>query len=447
MNPTLLIIDDEKTIRLSLSYLFKDKGFDVYTAGTAAEGLGLAASLSPDLIILDYKLPDRSGMDTLLGIRAAMADSMVIMLTAFGSIPTAVKAIHAGAFDYLTKPVDLETLELSADRACEISRLRKENQLLKERQSAGVQDGMIGTSPQVHKLQLMINLLAENPATTVLIEGESGTGKEVAARAVHNLSERRDRPFMDINCATLSENLIESELFGHERGAFTDAKTMKRGLLEVADGGTIFLDEIGELSLRLQPKLLRVLETRTFRRVGGTRDIKSDVRFIAATNRRLQDAVNAKSFREDLYYRLRVMPLTIPPLRERGGDVVVLARYFISASDAVLKKKITGITPEAESHLMTYSWPGNIRELKNVIERAVILSPGPLLTDEHLPRELTVAVSDRAEDDALSLEEMEKRHVLSVLNRHFGNQSQAARALGISRSTLISKLKKYGHLS
>jgi len=450
LNPTLLIIDDEKTIRSSLSYFFRDKGCEVYEAGSVSEGLTLAKNVMPDLVILDYKLPDGSGIEALDGIKALDPGSVVIMLTAFASIPAAVEAIRAGAFDYMTKPVDMDAIELAADRAFEVQRLRKENQLLKEMRAVDAGADIIGNSPEVHKLQLMINLLAENPGTTVLIEGESGTGKEVAARAIHKLSVRRDRPFVDVNCASLSETLLESELFGHERGAFTDAKVMKRGLMEVADGGTLLLDEIGELSPRLQPKLLRVIETKTFRRVGGTRDIKSDVRFLAATNRNLSELVEAREFREDLYYRLRVMPLYIPPLRERGQDILVLARHFISTTDIGVRKKLRDFSPECEKYLMTYRWPGNIRELKNVMERAVILSPEPLITEGYLPRELTSgnAMETRQAGPGLplTLEEMEKRHVSDVMDRAGGNQSQAARLLGISRSTLINKLKKFGLL-
>jgi len=448
LNPTLLIIDDEKDIRTALEYLFRSKGYDVYSAGTAALGEAMTSELQPDLVILDNKLPDRTGMEALSRIRVAQQDTLVIMLTAFASIKGAVEAIRAGAFDYLTKPVDIEALEISAERAVEMQMLKKENRLLRKLGSEGFEQGIIGSSPQVHKLELMINLLAENPGTTVLIEGESGCGKEVVARTIHRLSSRHERPFVAINCASLSANLLESELFGHERGAFTDAKASKRGLMEVADGGTLFLDEIGELSQELQPKLLRVLETKTFRRVGGTRDIKSDVRFVAATNRDLAGAVGKKEFREDLYYRLRVMPLLMPPLRERGRDILMLAAHFISASDAMVKKKIAGLSPECNEYLLAYPWPGNVRELKNVIERAVILCPGPVITPEYLPRELTGGITEQpaGKEALLTIEELEKKHVLRAMEETSGNQSLAARMLGVSRSTLISKLKKYGRL-
>jgi len=448
LNPNILIVDDEKTIRTSLTYFFKGKGYDVYEAADAEEATAKAKELQPDLIILDHNLPGKSGAEALEEIKLVHPGAAVIFLTAYGSISGAVDAIRGGAYDYLTKPVDMDSLEIAAARAVEVRKLKRENVLLKELQSHALKEGVIGNSPQVHKLLLMINLLAENPDTTVLIEGESGTGKEQAARSIHKGSARQDKPFVDINCASLSENLLESELFGHERGAFTDAKNMKRGLFEVADGGTLFLDEIGELSMSLQPKLLRVLETKTFRRVGGTRDITVDVRVIAATNKDLAGAVARKEFRDDLYYRLRVMPIDMPPLRERGSDVLVLARHFLSELKQAIKKDVAGISPDCEKHLLAYTWPGNVRELKNIIERAVIISHGPYITPEHLPRELTGATPSTpdvapASEPPLTLEDAEKNHIFAVMEHAGGNQSLAARMLGISRSTLIIKLKKY----
>ncbi|MBI5190970.1 MAG: sigma-54-dependent Fis family transcriptional regulator [Nitrospirae bacterium] len=446
MNPSVLLIDDDKTIMASLSFLFKGRGCEVLGAHNAKDGIRLAGELQPDLTILDHNLPDMTGIEALQGIKAVMPEALVIMLTGYGSISGAVEAIRAGAFDYLTKPVDIGAIEIAADRAFAVQGLKNENQLLRKLQAAALKEGIVGGSPQTHKLLLMINLLAENPNTTVLIEGESGTGKELAARTIHRMSARRSRPMVDINCASLSETFLESELFGHEKGAFTDAKGLKKGLIEVADGGTLFLDEIGELSQSLQPKLLRVLETMTFRRIGGTRDIKVDVRVIAATNRNLAEAVEQKTFREDLYYRLRVMPITMPPLRERREDIMTLARHFLAQMNAGIKKSITGISPDCEKRLVEYGWPGNVRELKNVIERAVIVSPGPFITQEHLPWELTRPGNGQKKPAAgqpLTLDEAEKAHIASVMERAGGNKSSAARILGISRSTLIAKLKKY----
>lgn len=444
MNRTLLIIDDEKSVRQSLRYLFNGKGYDIFEAGNAADGIKTAKDTQPDLAILDYRLPDRSGIDALPDIKTAAPDCLVIMLTAYGSIPDAVVAMKKGAFDYLTKPVDIDMLEIAVERAVGVRLLKQENDNLKSLRCSA-SEGIIGASTEVHRLLLMIGMLAENKDTTVLIEGESGTGKELAAKNIHDMSARSGKPFVDINCASLSENLLESELFGHEKGSFTDAKEAKKGLIEIADGGTLFLDEIGELSPSLQPKLLRVLETKTFRRVGGVKDIKVDVRFVAATNRDLTEAVAARQFREDLYYRLRVMPITIPPLRDRGGDVLILARHFVSLLSRGVKKKIEGISAECEPFLLSYGWPGNVRELRNVMERAVILAPGPYIMPEHLARELTDSAPSglKSRSAIPSLEEMEAKHIMSALTNTGNNHSEAARALGISRTTLLAKIKKY----
>jgi DNA-binding NtrC family response regulator len=444
LNRTLLIIDDEKSVRQSLRYLFNGKGYDIYEAGNAADGIKTAKDIQPDLAILDYRLPDRSGIDALPDIKTAAPDCLVIMLTAYGSIPDAVVAMKKGAFDYLTKPVDIDMLEIAVERAVGVRLLKQENDNLKSLRCSA-SEGIIGASTEVHRLLLMIGMLAENKDTTVLIEGESGTGKELAAKNIHDMSARSGKPFVDINCASLSENLLESELFGHEKGSFTDAKEAKKGLIEIADGGTLFLDEIGELSPSLQPKLLRVLETKTFRRVGGVKDIKVDVRFVAATNRDLTEAVAARQFREDLYYRLRVMPITIPPLRDRGGDVLILARHFVSLLSRGLKKKIEGISTECESFLLSYGWPGNVRELRNVMERAVILAPGPYIMPEHLARELTDSSTSglKSRSAIPSLEEMEAKHIMAALTNTGNNHSEVARALGISRTTLLAKIKKY----
>ena len=439
MSRSLLIIDDEKSIRQSLNYLFMGKGFSVYEAGTIDEGLKLAWTARPDLVILDNRLPDGTGLQALELIKADHPDMMVIMLTAYANVPDAVQAIRKGAYDYLTKPVDIDALEIAVNRALETQGLKKENLVLK-RQRDSTHKGIVGNSREIHKVNLIIGMLAENPDTTVLVTGESGTGKELAARTMHMLSARKDKPFLDINCASLSEHLLESELFGFERGAFTDAKEMKKGLLEIADGGTVFLDEIAELSISLQPKLLKVIETKTFRRIGGTRDIKVDVRIMAATNKDISDPENRKNFREDLYYRLSVMPVQMPPLRVRDKDVLELAAHFLSES-AGFKKNITGISKDCEEYLLAYGWPGNVRELKNVIERAVILSPGPAITPEHLPRELLERRRKDSSPSPVSLDEMEKIHIKNMMEFTEGNQSLAARLLGISRSTLINKLK------
>jgi two-component system response regulator AtoC len=443
---SVLIIDDEQSIRQSLGYLFRGKGFSVHVAANISDGLKQAWTARPDLVILDNRLPDGTGLQALELIKADYPDMMVIMLTAYANVPDAVLAIRKGAYDYLTKPVDLDALEIAVARALETQELKKENLVLKLQRNSSNIGGIIGSSREIHKLHLIISVLAENPDATVLITGESGTGKELTARTIHMMSSRKEKPFIDINCASLTEHFLESELFGHEKGAFTDAKEMKKGLLEVADGGTIFLDEIAELSIGLQPRLLRVIETKTFRRVGGTRDIKVDVRIMAATNKDISDPENRKNFREDLYYRLCVMPIHMPALRERDKDVLELARHFLSQG-AGFKKNISEIDRSCEEYLLAYGWPGNVRELKNVIERAVMLSPGPAITPEHLPRELLETKrSDNPSAPPSSLDEMEKDHIREVMEYAGKNQSYAARLLGISRSTLISKLRRHGLL-
>lgn len=443
---SVLIIDDEQSIRQSLGYLFRGKGFSVHEAANISDGLKLALTARPDLVILDNRLPDGNGLQALELIKADYPDMMVIMLTAYANVQDAVHAIRKGAYDYLTKPVDIDALEIAVDRALETQQLKKENMVLKLQRNRSNIGGIIGNSMEVHKLHLIIRVLAENPDTTVLITGESGTGKELTARTIHMLSARKEKPFIDINCASLTEHFLESELFGHEKGAFTDAKETKKGLLEVADGGTVFLDEIAELSIGLQPRLLRVIETKTFRRVGGTRDIKVDVRIMAATNKDISDPENRKNFREDLYYRLCVMPIHMPTLRERDKDVLELARHFL-AHGAGFKKNITGISKDCEKYLLAYGWPGNVRELKNVVERAVMLSPGPAITTEHLPRELLETKrGDNPSAAPASLDEMEKDHIREMMEYAGNNQSYAARLLGISRSTLISKLRRHGLL-
>ncbi len=461
MAPILLIIDDESTIRRSLRHLFESKGYTVLEADTGATGLALAQNEEPDVVLLDLKLPDTDGLVLLPKIKSAAPDPAVIMITAKGSIESAVAAIKSGAEDYLTKPFELDEVELLVTKSLDLVRLRRENLYYKSRgQDRDVT--IPGHHASIKALNELVTLLAANP-TTVLIQGESGTGKELVARAIHFRSARKEKPFVEINCAGLSENLLESELFGHERGAFTDAKVLKRGLLEVADNGTIFLDEIGDLPLSVQPKLLRVLEAKTFRRVGGTRDISVDVRIVTASNKKLAEEVEKGNFREDLYYRLNVMPLIMPPLRERVDDILVLADLFVQEFNDLLKKKVKGYSPEAQRLLLAYPWPGNVRELKNVTERAMILCTGDLILPTLLPAELQelspvplLPAPSVPEQPSLSpspliasdgspapLEEMEKQYIQQILSSVEGNRSQAARILGISRSTLQDKIKKY----
>jgi two-component system response regulator AtoC len=447
--PSILIIDDEQSVTKLFVHHFTARGWDAGMAGTGEAGLQACEKSAPDIILLDMKLPDMDGMEVLKRLNDRKCPASVVIMTGWGSIANAVEAVKLGAEQYLTKPVALLELNALVDRVIETRKLKIENRYYRQREDHPV----VGVSMAIQKLHHMIDLMAENADTTTLLLGESGTGKELVAREIHRRSRRSERPFLDINCSSLPETLLESEMFGHERGAFTDAREMKRGLLEVADGGTVFLDEIGEMPLAVQPKLLRVLETRSFKRVGGTREIQVNVRIIAATNRDLAKAAADGRFREDLYYRLKVFPVSIPPLRERPEDVPALAEYFLQEFNAALKKSITGFTSEATDLLRGYSWPGNVRELKNLVERAVVLSKSPLIGTDMLPPEISGAGTTAGlpapsaplgdGGTARTLEEVEREHIKAVLGAEGNNRSATARALGISRSTLIEKLKKY----
>jgi DNA-binding NtrC family response regulator len=443
---TILVIDDEEAIRSLCRDRFLSRGWSFWEAGTAAEGRALAEKLSPDIILLDMRLPDQDGIDLLRELRERGCTASILVMTGCGSIANAVEAVKLGAEQYLPKPVDFAELESLLQRIMETRKLRIENVFYQQR----LDHPVVGVSLEVQKLHHLIDLMAENADTTTLLLGESGTGKELVAREIHRRSARRDRPFLDINCAVLSETLLESQVFGHEKGAFTDAIEMKRGLLEVADGGTILLDEIGEMPLAVQPKLLRMLESRTFRRVGGTRDLAVNVRVIAATNRDLRKAVAEGRFREDLYYRLHVFPIALPPLRNRQEDVPVLAAHFLGYFNMMLKKNVAGFTARAMELMTAYGWPGNVRELKNVIERALVLSRSAMIDPGLLPREIAGPGSDMPADperprrSARTLREMEREHIMKVLQEEGNNRSNTARVLGISRSTLQDKLRRYG---
>ncbi len=447
--PGILIIDDDTTITSTLHYHFTSQGWDATAALSGEQGIELAEKLAPHIILLDMRLPDLEGMEILKRLRARGCTASVIIMTGWGSIENAVETVKLGAEQYLTKPVNLAELSALADRIIETRKLRLENLYYQKRMGHSV----VGASMEIYKLHHMIDLMAENADTTALLFGESGTGKELVAREMHRRSVRHERPFLDINCAVMSETLLESEMFGHERGAFTDARERKLGLLEVADGGTVFLDEIGEMPLSVQPKLLRVLETRSFKRVGGTREIQVNVRVIAATNRDLASAVAAGRFREDLYYRLKVFPVDIPPLRERPGDIPILVNYFVNHYNAALKKNIACFTPGALELMRRYSWPGNVRELKNIVERAMVLSRSVAMDTDLLPQEITAPQrpgmrADRSNaniaDLTQTLDDREREYIAAVLEAQGGNRTFAAKALGIARSTLQEKLKKYG---
>ena len=431
----LLLIDDEETITLSLRTFFEKKGYDFINSYTGQEGLDTALKELPDIVLLDLHLPDMHGMTILREIKALHPDMVVIIMTGFGEIREAVEAIKLGAEHYFQKPIDLDELTVVVERNLGIRQLRREVLLSKKNPYP-----IIGRSRQIQGLIHLINLMAENSSTTVLIEGETGTGKELVARNIHVLSRRADKPFVDINCASIPEHIFESELCGYEAGAFTDAKTTKKGLFEIADGGTLFLDEIGEMPQPLQAKLLRVIETKTFRRVGGTRDIKVDVRVIAATNKDLGECAKEGSFREDLYYRLNVMPIKVPPLRERAEDIPMIAEFFLFDTAGNMSRKIRSIDKDALNALCAYSWPGNIRELRNVLERAVILCQGQVVTTGSL----TLPVdAPQGKPESLTLNEVERIHIRNVLASSGNNRTKAAKLLGISRSTLNEKIKTY----
>ncbi len=447
--PNLLIIDDDSMLAQLLRAHFTSLNWDVAEAQSAKLGAELAESIIPDIILLDMRLPDADGLDVLRQLKDQNCPASIIIMTGWGTIANAVDAIKLGAEQYLTKPINLVELQSLLDRVVETRKLRIENLYYQQRMDHTI----VGASTEIWKLLHMIDLMAENADTTVLLVGESGTGKELVAREIHRRSARRERPFLDINCAALSETLLESEMFGHERGAFTDARGRKPGLLEVADGGTVFLDEISEMPLAVQPKLLRILESHTFKRLGGTRDIRVNVRVIAATNRDIARAVKEGRFRDDLFYRLKVFPVDIPPLRERLGDVPILVNHFVNHFNAVLKKSVTGFTPDAMNLLTRYSWPGNVRELKNIVERAMVLARSTVMDAGLLPKEFgngqsgerrTSAPQGKGSAKILTLANLERDYILDVLRTHGGNRTVAARLLGIARSTLLEKLKKFG---
>jgi two-component system, NtrC family, response regulator AtoC len=443
---SVLVIDDERNIRSLISRVLGQDNIEVHTAGTAKEGLELADQTDPDLALVDLRLPDTDGIQVLRELRSRHPQTAVIMITAFGHIENAVAAMKNGATDYLEKPFQhLEKLRISVTRALEEVKARREITRLQ-----GLQEGkyrtnqIIGESASTRRLREVITQLAQSEAHTILVQGESGTGKELVARGLHYESVRRNSPFMEVNCAAITETLFESELFGHEKGAFTDAKSTKKGLMELADGGTLFLDEVGEIPLASQAKLLRCLQERTFKRVGGTRDLKVDVRVIAATNRSLDVMVREGKFREDLFYRLNVIPLTIPPLRERREDVLPLARHFLSEANNTFHKSVKRLAPEIESLLLANAWPGNVRELKNLIERLVILSTGDAIDADQLPVPFSAGTDGPVVEDVSreprTLEAIERAYIVKVLRQANGNKSEAAKILGITRQTLRKKL-------
>ena len=444
MPSNILIVDDEKNMRFVVGRALSGAGHDVREASSGEEALAAFQESIPDLVILDQRMPGMGGLNTLTEIKKEHPQLPVIMLTAHGNVESAVQAMKAGATEYLTKPFDVEELKLTVAKALKVSRLEQQVDFLRGELDRDYDtSGIIGESPQMKEIMQTVARVAASDAS-VMIYGESGTGKELIARAVHEQSSRHDKPFIQLSCAALPETLLESELFGYEKGAFTGAGDSKPGRFELADTGTLFLDEIGDISLTVQVKLLRVLEQMSFERLGGSKTINVDVRLIGATNRDLPAMIKKGEFREDLYYRLNVIPIGMPPLRERRGDIALLARHFLErfAPD----KKLADASLKL---LKDYYWPGNVRELQNTIERATILSREQVIRPEDLPAEVRMGAplsgeAIRLPAEGVALEKVERELIMQALERTGGNRTRAAELLGISRHTLLYRVEKYG---
>ena len=470
----ILVVDDERLVRWTLLKKFTEWGYEVSEAGSAGEALDLYRREVPDVLVLDVRLPDLTGIELLRQVKSQCDTCAVIMITANPQVDDVKAALKMGAFDFIAKPFDFDELRVTVQNALETRRLRAELDTLRDevRRKSGYHD-VVASSRKMTELIEFVRKVANSEASTILIQGESGTGKDLIAKFIHYNSSRQGRPFVTINCSAIPETLMEAELFGHERGAFTDAKAMKRGLCEMADGGSLFLDEIGEMSLVLQAKLLRVLEDQTFRRIGGVKDMSVNIRVIAASNRDLEQAVREGRFREDLFYRLTIIPVFIPPLRQRRDDILPLVSFFIEHYNHKFKKALRGLSSEAGEIILKYDWPGNVRELKNAIERAMILEDDTLIRPLYLPFQVTSQSAIPSSMDAFpdarvsesrwtelpsgrllpvleipargtSLEEVERELVHLALKQTSGNQTHAAHLLDISRDALRYKMKKFG---
>jgi DNA-binding NtrC family response regulator len=452
----VLVIDDEQFITKSLKQYLEKEGFEVSTAATGEEGLELFRSDGADIVILDLNMPGMNGIETLVTMKKLNPESVVIIITAHGDIETAVNAIKAGSYDFVEKPFELSRISILAKKAMETVNLKREVSYFREEKYDTYSfQNIVGESEAMKDVISLAKKVAESDANTILIHGESGTGKSLLARTMHYHSSRANQPFVEVTCTAIPETLIESELFGHEKGAFTDAKSSKKGLFEVASGGTIYLDEIGDIKMGVQAKLLRALEERTFKKVGGLKDIKVNIRVVATTNKKdLEKAVREGNFRADLYYRLKVFPVYILPLRERRDDIIPLAMHHIRRFNREFKKNVKGISQGAEKLLLHYPWYGNARELRNVIERICILEDTETIYPEHLPAEIIKHVETKSDDngyidlpnDGISLKDVEKDLIEQAVKRAVNNQTKAAKLLGISRDALRYKMQKFGLL-
>jgi len=443
---TILVVDDEALIRWSLTERLKADGYEVLEADTGHAAIEKLPE-GVDLVLLDYRLPDTDGVSILRKIKDFDQDILVVLLTAYATIETAVEAMKLGAYHFANKPFNLDDVAALVERALETTRLRREVRQYRANAARPYSlQRIVGASSPMMALRHLVPRVAVSPSSTVLLTGESGTGKDLVAKVIHYSSDRAARPFMNITCSALPEHLLESELFGHERGAFTDARLQKKGLLETADGGTVFLDEIGEMTPALQAKLLRFLEDKAFKRVGGSSDIRVDVRVIAATNRDLETEVKQSRFRSDLFYRLNVLPIAIPALRTHTEDVPLLVEYFIDGFNTEFRKRVLGATPAAYALLQQYGWPGNVRELRNVIERAMLLSDGDRLEARDFPALSAVAGTGNEFElpaQGVDLEKLERSLVIQALRRSGGNQTRAGAMLGLNRDQIRYRIEKF----
>ena len=450
MKPLILVIDDDRGMCELLELGLAKRGYEVRSTTDARKVLELLQQASFAAVVTDLNMPGQNGIELTRQLIGNRPDLPVVVITAFGSMESAIEAMRAGAYDFLTKPLEVDALAIVLQRAVQHHALREEVKLLRKAVAAAQSfDSLIGESNEMRQVFDLLSRVADADVS-VLIGGESGTGKELVARSIHNRSIRKSGPFVAVNCAALPEALLESELFGHTRGAFTDARSTRRGLFQQAQGGTVFLDEIGDLPLSLQPRLLRVLQERKVRPVGSDTEVDIDVRVLAATNLDLEKAVTERQFREDLYYRLNVVQLRLPPLRARGNDVLLLAQHVLDQTAVRLGKRVQRLTPKVAERLLAYSWPGNVRELQNCIERAVALTAYDQIGVDDLPEKVrdyrpsqVLLISDHP-SDLLSMEEVERRYILRVLDVVSGNKSLAAQILGFDRRTLYRKLERYG---